>query len=138
MYVLQQQRACARACMHACNAFDRCAVRATWVGPLKRHLPSPSHTLLLPAAAVLLVCCSPLTSCPHRELFDTEQEAARAYDTAVWRLKPREARNYANFKDSCPPDVAEALKAADKVRLQLCFALCSVLSLACVVAAAAA
>jgi hypothetical protein len=52
----------------------------------------------------------------RRELFDTEQEAARAYDTAVWRLKPREARNYANFKDSCPPDVAEALKAADKVR----------------------
>jgi hypothetical protein len=75
---------------------------------------------------------------PHRELFDTEQEAARAYDTAVWRLKPREARNYANFKDSCPPDVAEALKAADKVRLQLCVALCCVLCMACDVAAVGA
>jgi hypothetical protein len=50
-----------------------------------------------------------------RELFDTELDAARAYDTAVWRLKPREAGVYANFKDSCPPDVAEVLKATDKV-----------------------
>lgn len=48
-------------------------------------------------------------------MFDTEMEAAQAYDTAVWRLKPREARNYVNFKDSCPDDVAEALKAAEKV-----------------------
>lgn len=48
-------------------------------------------------------------------MFDTEMEAARAYDTAVWRLKPCEARNYANFKDTCPADVAEALKAAEKV-----------------------
>lgn len=33
-----------------------------------------------------------------RELFDTETEAARAYDDAVWRLKPREATSYVNFK----------------------------------------
>lgn len=59
--------------------------------------------------------CAPLAVFGCRELFDSEMEAARAYDTAVWRLKPREARNYANFKDSCPPDVAEALKALDKV-----------------------
>lgn len=51
-----------------------------------------------------------------RELFDTETEAARAYDTALWRLKPREARNYANFKDTCPPDVAELLSTLEKVR----------------------
>lgn len=50
-----------------------------------------------------------------RELFDTEAEAARAYDTALWRLKPREARNYANFKDTCPPDVAELLSTLEKV-----------------------
>lgn len=48
-------------------------------------------------------------------MFDTETEAARAYDTALWRLKPREARNYANFKDTCPPDVAEVLAALEKV-----------------------
>jgi hypothetical protein len=63
----------------------------------------------------------------HRELFDTELEAARAYDTAVWRLKPREARNYANFKDTCPPDVAEALKAADKVTAAWLRQLCNML-----------
>jgi hypothetical protein len=51
----------------------------------------------------------------RRELFDTENEAARAYDTALWRLKPREARNYANFKDTCPPDVAEMLATLEKV-----------------------
>jgi hypothetical protein len=34
----------------------------------------------------------------YRELFDSEREAARAYDAAVWRLKPGEARSYVNFK----------------------------------------
>lgn len=52
----------------------------------------------------------------YREQFDAEEDAARAYDAAVWRLKPREAGNYANFKDSCPDDVAQALTAADRVR----------------------
>lgn len=51
----------------------------------------------------------------HREQFDTEVEAARAYDAALWRLKPREARNYANFKDTCPADVSEVLAAMEKV-----------------------
>eukprot|EP00775_Hariotina_reticulata_P004771 gene4771-5021_t len=50
----------------------------------------------------------------YREMFDTEVDAARAYDTAVWRLKPREAAVYANFKDTCPPDVAEILQSTDK------------------------
>jgi hypothetical protein len=48
-------------------------------------------------------------------MFDTETEAARAYDTALWRLKPHEARNYANFKDTCPPDVEELLASMEKV-----------------------
>lgn len=39
----------------------------------------------------------------YRELFDSEEEAARAYDAALWRLKPREARSYVNFKDEVPP-----------------------------------
>lgn len=39
----------------------------------------------------------------YRELFDTEAEAARAYDAAVWRLKPTEARSYVNFKGEGPP-----------------------------------
>ena len=35
----------------------------------------------------------------YRELFDREEEAARAYDGAVWRLKPKEAKSYVNFKE---------------------------------------
>lgn len=35
----------------------------------------------------------------YRELFDSEEEAARAYDGAVWRLKPKEAKSYVNFKE---------------------------------------
>lgn len=65
-------------------------------------------------------------------MFDTEMEAARAYDTAVWRLKPREARNYVNFKDTCPPDVAEVLKAADKVHMVQQTQLASGFSLLCI------
>lgn len=47
----------------------------------------------------------------YRELFDSEEEAARAYDRALWRLKPREARSYVNFKDDIPPDVADLVAA---------------------------
>lgn len=38
----------------------------------------------------------------YRELFDSEEAAARAYDRALWRLKPREAQSYVNFKDEAP------------------------------------
>ena len=37
----------------------------------------------------------------YRELFDSESEAAHAYDRAVWELKPKEAKSYVNFKDRC-------------------------------------
>eukprot|EP00803_Ostreobium_quekettii_P008485 evm.model.scf_346.5 EVM.evm.TU.scf_346.5 scf_346:61221-74038(-) len=47
----------------------------------------------------------------YRELFDTEMEAAQAYDAAVWKLKPREAKSYINFKDSRPADIEEHIKA---------------------------
>ncbi|CAD7696688.1 unnamed protein product [Ostreobium quekettii] len=49
----------------------------------------------------------------YRELFDTELEAAQAYDAAVWNLKPREARSYVNFKESCPPEVQAYLRALE-------------------------
>jgi hypothetical protein len=45
----------------------------------------------------------------YRELFDSEEEAARAYDRALWRLKPKEARSYVNFKDEVPVEIAEML-----------------------------
>lgn len=38
----------------------------------------------------------------YRELFDSEEAAARAYDKALWRLKPAEAQSYVNFKDEAP------------------------------------
>eukprot|EP00873_Tetraselmis_striata_P014322 jgi/Tetstr1/434586/TSEL_023677.t1 len=38
----------------------------------------------------------------YRELFDDELDAARAYDKAVWRLKPLEAKAYVNFMDEAP------------------------------------
>ena len=41
----------------------------------------------------------------YRELFNSEEDAARAYDTAVRRLKPNEARAYLNFKDEESPKV---------------------------------
>lgn len=44
----------------------------------------------------------------YRELFDSEEAAARAYDRALWRLKPREAQSYVNFKDERPLDVDNA------------------------------
>jgi len=69
----------------------------------------------LPVVYLPIMYLPVLVSAPCcRELFDTEMEAA-AYDTAVWRLKPRDAMNHANFKDSCPDDVAEVLKSLDKV-----------------------
>lgn len=45
----------------------------------------------------------------YRELFDTEEDAARAYDMAVWRLKPVEATSYVNFPDQCPEEVRRLL-----------------------------
>lgn len=43
----------------------------------------------------------------YRELFDSEDAAARAYDQALWRLKPAEAASYVNFKDEmCGADGA--------------------------------
>ena len=42
----------------------------------------------------------------YRELFDSEEEAARAYDDAVWRLKPKEAKSYINFKERFTGDRA--------------------------------
>lgn len=36
----------------------------------------------------------------YRQLFDSEADAARAYDDAVWRLKPKEAISFVNFKDA--------------------------------------
>ncbi|PSC77007.1 AP2-like ethylene-responsive transcription factor TOE3 [Micractinium conductrix] len=47
----------------------------------------------------------------YRELFDSEEEAARAYDRALWRLKPKEAHSYVNFKDDVPAEVAHLLAA---------------------------
>ena len=41
----------------------------------------------------------------YRELFDSEEAAARAYDRALWRLKPQEAQSYVNFKDDMPDGV---------------------------------
>jgi hypothetical protein len=44
----------------------------------------------------------------YRELFDSEEAAARAYDMALWRLKPSEAASYVNFKDEPHGEVAGA------------------------------
>jgi len=52
----------------------------------------------------------------YREMFDTEYDAARAHDVALWRLKPTQAASYVNFPDTCPPHVADALAQADRVR----------------------
>lgn len=46
----------------------------------------------------------------YRELFDSETEAAAAYDAAVWRLKPREAKSYVNFKERTPANEAASAR----------------------------
>ena len=38
----------------------------------------------------------------------SEEEAARAYDRALWRLKPKEAHSYVNFKDEVGAGAAAA------------------------------
>ena len=43
----------------------------------------------------------------YRALFDSEAEAARAYDAALWRLKPKEAVSFVNFKDGISVRVAK-------------------------------
>lgn len=48
----------------------------------------------------------------YRELFDSEEEAARAYDDAVWRLKPKEAKSYVNFKERSGQGSSKLAKAA--------------------------
>lgn len=48
----------------------------------------------------------------YRELFDSEEEAARAYDGAVWRLKPKEAKSYVNFKERPGQGSTKLAKAA--------------------------
>lgn len=48
----------------------------------------------------------------YRELFDSEEEAARAYDGAVWRLKPKEAKSYVNFKERPGQGSSKLAKAA--------------------------
>lgn len=84
-----------------------------------QNVPIWLMSAALGASTVLVPSC--------REMFDTEMEAARAYDTAVWRLKPREARNYVNFKDSCPADVAEILEETEKVCSLVSYARCLLL-----------
>jgi len=50
----------------------------------------------------------------YRELFDSEEDAARAYDRAVWRLKPGDAHAYVNFKDEVPADLPD-----DEIKISL-------------------
>lgn len=38
-----------------------------------------------------------------RAVFESEEEAARAYDAAVWRLKPGDAKSFINFPEERPP-----------------------------------
>ncbi len=82
--------------------------------PCSKHAQCFTHTAdnMLDASILLTLITDAIYD---RELFDTEVEAARAYDRAVWRLKPKEAKSYVNFKDSCPPDVADMLRKAEKV-----------------------
>lgn len=51
----------------------------------------------------------------YRELFDSEEEAARAYDGAVWRLKPKEAKSYVNFKERPGQATSKLAKAAKMI-----------------------
>lgn len=51
---------------------------------------------------------SPPNTCGQRPCWfflRSEEEAARAYDRALWRLKPKEAHSYVNFKDQIPAEV---------------------------------
>lgn len=63
----------------------------------------------------------------YRELFDSEVEAAHAYDRAVWELKPKEAKSYVNFKDQCAivnPNRPLVLKVLPQTRCLLLSILC--------------
>ncbi|KAK9800343.1 hypothetical protein WJX73_006496 [Symbiochloris irregularis] len=56
-----------------------------------------------------------------RDLYDSETEAAQAYDDALWKLKPEFASSYANFRDGELiefPSPSSATGAGQKTRCQ--------------------
>ena len=52
--------------------------------------------------------CSPDPRVPRLPCNPAAEEAARAYDRALWRLKPKEAHSYVNFKDEVGAGAAAA------------------------------
>ena len=71
-----------------------------------RHKHRDSHAVGDWGCAELAPACThvrpPGSPCTRPR---SEEEAARAYDRALWRLKPKEAHSYVNFKDEVPPEV---------------------------------